>query len=141
MSTAARTRRSDRLRRVAAPVGVLGAVAATWAVVAAVRPDDAGPTFCAWRAVTGLDCPLCGSTRAAAALGNGDLVGALDHNAWFVLAVLPLSLLAWGAWTRRSWRGRPAPIVSSRALVAVSVMTALWWVVRLAVPWLGSTAA
>jgi hypothetical protein len=141
MSTTAPHRVAGRLRRVRAPVGVLGAVAMTWVAVAAVRPDDTGPTLCAWRALTGLDCPFCGSTRSAAALGNGDVVGALDHNAWFVLAVLPLAAAAWAAWTRRSWKGQPPPIIPSRIVLAVAALSLAWWVLRLAVPWLGSTAS
>lgn len=94
-----------------------------------------------WRSLTGLDCPFCGSTRAAASLGGGDLVGALDHNALFVLAILPLAAGLWIAWTGRAWRGQPAPTIPSRAVLGLVALTGLWWIVRLAIPWLGSTAA
>lgn len=43
----------------------------------------AGP--CALHAVTGLWCPLCGGTRATAALLRGDLVAALGWNPYAVL--------------------------------------------------------
>ena len=125
----------------AGPVGVLAGVAASWAVVTAARPSDAGPTFCAFRTVTGLDCPFCGSTRAAASLGTGDLIGALDHNAWFVVAVLPLAVAAWLVWARSSWQARTFPMVPTRAVLVVIALTGAWWAVRLAVPWLGSGAA
>lgn len=121
-------------------VAALG-VGAAWAGVALLRPGDAGPTPCPWRSMTGLDCPFCGATRSAADLAAGDVVAALDHNALFVLVVLPLALAAWLAWTARAWRGAPAPVVSNRLVAGLGVVTLAWWVLRLAVPWLGSAAA
>ena len=96
--------------------------------------------LCPWRFITGLDCPFCGSTRAAAALAHGDLMGALDHNALFVVAVLPLAVAAWVLWVRRSRVGRPMPTISTRALTVGFVVVGGWWIVRLLVPWLGSGA-
>jgi hypothetical protein len=128
-------------RRMASPLGTLAAVSVAWAGVAWLRPGDAGPTPCPWRTITGLDCPFCGSTRAAATLASGDVVGALDHNALFVLGILPLAAVAWLLWAGRAWRGAPAPIVSNRIVVVLMGLTLVWWVVRLAVPWLGSTAS
>lgn len=48
---------------------------------------EALPVVCPLRATTGLDCPLCGASRATAALVRGDVVAALDHNALYVLAL------------------------------------------------------
>lgn len=141
MSLQAPPRTPGRARRLTAPLATLAGVTAAWALVTALRPGDAGPTPCAFRTVTGLDCPFCGSTRAAASLGRGELVTALDHNAWFVVAVLPLAVAAWLVWSRSAWRGQPGPTVPSRLVLVVLALTIVWWVVRLAVPWLGSTAA
>ena len=47
---------------------------------------------CPFHQLTGLDCPGCGSTRAAHALLHGRLVEALHFNALFVLS---LPLFAW----------------------------------------------
>jgi len=116
-------------------------VGVAWAGVALVRPGDGGPSPCPWRLVTGLDCPFCGATRAASALAHGDLVAALDHNALFVLAIVPLAAAAWLAWAWRAGRGRPAPTLSTRALLTLVALTGAWWALRLAVPWLGSGAA
>lgn len=124
----------------AGPAAALAGVALTWAAVTALRPADAGPTFCPWRSMTGLDCPLCGATRAAASLGHGDVIAALDHNAFFVLVLLPLSVLAWRAWATSSWRGRPLPIIRDRTIWILMGITLVWWVLRLWVPWLGSSA-
>jgi hypothetical protein len=53
------------------------------------------------RAVTGLDCPFCGANRATFRLLRGDIVGALDLNALFVLALPVLAFL--------TLRKRPIP--------------------------------
>ena len=134
------TQITPRGRRAAGPAAVLLGVAAAWAAVAVLRPGDAGPTPCPWRTLTGLDCPFCGATRAAASLAHGDLTAALDHNAFFVLVILPLSLLAWQVWARRSWSGAPPPTVTNRLVAVLMAITLGWWILRLAVPWLGSTA-
>ncbi len=97
--------------------------------------------LCPWRFLTGLDCPFCGSTRAAASLAHGDLIGALDHNALFVVGLLPLAVLAWAVWAWRSRTGRPMPAISNRALTLGLLVVAAWWAARLAVPWLGSGTA
>jgi hypothetical protein len=129
------------LRGLLAPAGALGAVVLAWGAVAALRPQDAGPTACPWRALTGLDCPFCGSTRAASALARGDLVAALDHNALFVLAIVPLAALAWAAWARSAWRRQPPPSPGNRVWAGLLGLVLVWWAVRLVVPWLGSPAS
>ncbi len=141
MPVTAAPRTGGRARRMAGPLGVLAGAAAAWAVVAVARPGDSGPTPCVWRSLTGLDCPFCGSTRAAASLGSGDLVGALDHNALFVLVLLPLAAALWLAWSRRAWTAQPPPTIPSRAVLGLVALTGVWWIVRLAIPWLGSTAS
>ena len=130
-----------RRRRLAAPVGALAGVAVTWAAVALIRPGDAGPTPCAFRSITGLDCPFCGSTRAAACLASGDVLGALDHNALFVVGILPVAVVAWLLWMLRAWRGDRPITIAPRVLVAALAVTGIWWAVRLVVPWLGSSAS
>ena len=128
-------------RRMAAPAAGLLATAAVWAGVAVVGVGGGGPSFCPWRSITGLDCPFCGATRSAAALAHGDLLLALDHNALFVLVVLPLAAVAWLAWAARAWQGREPAQVPTRLLVGLLALTGAWWILRLAVPWLGSPAA
>lgn len=101
-------------------------------------PTDDGRTWCPFKALTGLDCPFCGATRAAAALAHGDLLAALDHNAFFVAVVLPVAVFAWVRWARAAWRGAPAPVVSNRATLGWIAVTGAWWVLRLMVVWLSS---
>ena len=54
---------------------------------------EALPIVCPLRATTGLDCPLCGATRATFALLRGDLFTALDLNALYVVALPGLFVL------------------------------------------------
>ena len=62
-------------------VGLVGGVC----VVSALIDPTGGPRLCPFKAMTGLDCPLCGATRAAHQLFRGNVIGALDFNAVFVL--------------------------------------------------------
>ena len=122
------------------PATAMVGVVAAWAAVAIVRMGDNGPSPCPLRTVTGIDCPFCGATRAASSLAHGDVVAALDHNAFFVLVILPLAAVAWGVWATRSWRRQRTPVIANRTVLILMAITLGWWVLRLAVPWLGSTA-
>ena len=47
---------------------------------------------CPFKLITGLQCPGCGGQRAAHALLQGDVVGALRYN-WFLIYAAPYLLL------------------------------------------------
>lgn len=69
-------------------VGVI--VAACVAVLVFFNPDGGGLfPRCPFFALTGLQCPGCGSTHAFYALVHGDVGAALRYNA-FTLIVVPL---------------------------------------------------
>jgi hypothetical protein len=83
-----------RWRR-AAPTLLLGASAAcVAAVLSRIDPNQAGSPLppCPLRALTGIYCPGCGSTRALFDLLHGDVAGALAMNPLLVV-LLPLLLL------------------------------------------------
>ncbi|WP_350278979.1 DUF2752 domain-containing protein [Kribbella sp. HUAS MG21] len=94
---------------------------------------------CILHATTGLDCPLCGSTRMAAALLRGDLAAAWNFNA-VVLVLGPLIGVAVGyqvlAWTLESLRLVKLPRLrmssrtSDRLLTAVIALLVVFGVVR-----------
>src|SRR6478752_6842274 len=96
-------------RRGALRVPGLCALAAVAAVglVAVVDPNQPGhyPT-CPFLALTGMYCPGCGSLRAVHDLAHGDISGALARNPLTVL-VLGGLVVAYAAWARRLWLGRP----------------------------------
>ncbi|WP_190134336.1 DUF2752 domain-containing protein [Streptomyces longispororuber] len=119
------------LRRIAVPLGVLGSVAAAFAYVAAVDPNEPGhyPT-CPLLHFTGLYCPGCGGLRSAHAVAHGDLATALGANALAVAGYAVFAVL-WTLWTLRALRGRPAGFELGRAhLWALGAVLALFTLVR-----------
>lgn len=76
-----------------AAVTVLGAGA--FGVLRRIDPNVAGNPLppCPLRALTGLYCPGCGSTRCLHALAHLDLAGAMAMNPLLVLSLLPLAVL------------------------------------------------
>lgn len=98
------------LGRLAAPAGVLAAVAGAFAYVGAVDPNEPGHyPVCPLLQYTGLYCPGCGGLRSAHAVVHGDIAAALQANALAVAGYLLFALL-WTLWTVRAVRGRPLRI-------------------------------
>jgi hypothetical protein len=85
---------------------------------------------CPFRALTGLDCPGCGSTRSALALTRLDLTTALDYNLLFPLTVLALTI-SWFVWVLAPTRSLTDPLRHRFALRTYVVLLALFWVLRL----------
>jgi hypothetical protein len=112
--------------------------------IALVDPAG-GPPLCPFRAATGLDCPLCGATRAAHHLFRGDVIGALGYNALFVV-IAPL-LLAGAFLVARQAFGGPVvrmPRPSRRTVLMVLTVVVVFTVVRnvgvAPFDWLSTTA-
>jgi hypothetical protein len=102
------------------------------AYIKMVDPNHSGAyPQCPTKMLTGLDCPLCGATRAVHSLVDGNLVGAMDHNLLFVLS-LPVLAYAFVAWTstRLGRPMKPVPINQPRVLISVSVVLLVFTVVR-----------
>lgn len=76
-------------------------VAGATVVLAVGDPNTTHIPLCPFRAVTGLDCPFCGSLRAVHSLAHGDVVSAASHNLLFTLAA-PLLVVGWVAWLAAS---------------------------------------
>ena len=123
---------------------VVGALAvAGTALLAAVDPSARDVPLCPLKAITGLDCPFCGSLRAVHALAHLDLATALDHNVLVTLSV-PFLVVGWvvwlgvsRGWTRPSWwrADPPVPLVLGLVLFAFAVVRNVP-----ALGWLGSGA-
>jgi Protein of unknown function (DUF2752) len=138
-----------RVRRMAPwvePAGLLVAGMAACAYIAVVDPNHSSAyPQCPTKLLTGLDCPMCGATRAVHSLLRGDIVGAMDHNLLFVL-LLPALAYSFVAWTSTRL-GRPMkPIPMSSRWVAVPlalIMIAFAIVRNLPGPlhWLNSATA
>jgi len=117
--------RKDRL--------VLWSPFAVFGVFALVPIVEDGPTICPFALTTGMACPGCGMTRAAAQLFRGD-IGAATTLHPLVPAIALLALGGWiWFWLRRTGRAQP---MSSRVLngILISTLIALVavWIVRLA---------
>ena len=97
MATVPAYRPGPRSRPWLGPLSVgAAALGACGALTLSHRALDLVPD-CPFRAVTGLDCPLCGGTRAVRALAGGDVVAAAGHNL-VVVALLPLLAYAYLRW-------------------------------------------
>lgn len=128
---------SDRAQRAThlverTPLGpALVAAAATTGMVVLhlVDPNEPGnyPT-CPVLALTGFFCPGCGSMRMLHHLGDGDLAAAAAMNP-LALALLPVLVLYWAQWLRRTVtgapRGAPMPAWVVWGFLAVSVVYAV----------------
>ena len=73
----------------------------TWLALNVYIPSLAlsGRHFCIFRAVTGIPCPACGSTRSMICLLDGDLPGALFTNPaglilFFSMMIFPVWVIA-----------------------------------------------
>lgn len=123
----------ERLHRLVAPAVVAAAAGAVCGLVVWADPTTPGgpiPT-CPTKALFGIDCPLCGSSRMLYALLHFDVPGALQYNAVGVVAAV-LLVAAYVSWTLRSARGhRTGRRQRARwAPVAVAAILAVWFVIR-----------
>ncbi len=120
----------ERARRLASPLAIGGVVAATTLALRLRDPHVSGAWgLCPTKALTDLDCPLCGSLRAVNDLTHLDVGAALSSNLVFVLAV-PAIIFFWGRRLVACWRGgesmRPLAIPSwgwAAGLVVLTVCT------------------
>ena len=106
---------SRPLARVArgAPLGFAVAGLAALPVIYLANPNANHVPMCPLHAFTGLDCPLCGATRATYALMHGQLGTALGDNALFVLG---LPGLVWLWWRWNEVARDPAPTGGRRRI-------------------------
>ncbi|MEU6912085.1 DUF2752 domain-containing protein [Streptomyces olindensis] len=117
--------------RLAAPAGILTAVAAAFAYVGAVDPNEPGHyPVCPLLHYTGLYCPGCGGLRSAHAFVHGDLPAALHANALAVLGYLAFVVL-WTVWVVHAVRGRAMRIDPRPGLVwSLGALLLVFTVVR-----------
>lgn len=131
-------------RRAATVVVAAGAVA--WIGVAGwlarnERASAAIPIGCPVKALTGLDCPGCGSTRSLGALTQLDLAAALDHNVLVPFALV-FVVASFAVWSRAIWSIQQHDDGGARAsqpLAATDVVRRPEWVIGIAVVIAGFT--
>ena len=84
---------------------------------------------CPFKAVTGINCPFCGMTRATLALGAGDWHAALGFH-----ALAPLVLAGMLALMAVIVVGRSDVLMRGRRLTWILGAIAAIWVLRLVIP-------
>ncbi len=90
---------------------------------------------CPMRTLTGLDCPLCGATRATRALLTGDVAGSFDYNLLVpVMAVVAAGLGIWWFFARQSesvsFRGARTLLAGRTVWIVLAGVLAIFWVLR-----------
>jgi hypothetical protein len=124
--------------RLKAPVGrlplgaVFGTIGALGATAVGLLGLDRLPfTVCLFKALTGLPCPTCGSTRAVGRLVHLDLAGAIAMNPLATIGAMMLAIWAVADFGLLA-RGRALDVEVGRPLsrlvrvLAVAVVAANW---------------
>jgi hypothetical protein len=124
------------------PVLVASATGAVLTCLAVRDPNTEGAyPLCPFRALTGWDCPGCGSLRGLHALATGRPGETADQNLLLLLAV-PFLVWRFVAWSRDRWRGfepRGAAIPAAWIYTVLAGVLIFWFVRNLpGVPFLGS---
>lgn len=85
---------------------------------------------CPLKALTGLDCPGCGSQRMIHALLHGDMTGALEANA-ALLILLPLLIFMGGVemW-RTHWPRLHSVLFSTWMSIGLGAVIIFWFIWR-----------
>jgi hypothetical protein len=109
----------------------LGLAVAGAAVLIAFPPSRyAIYPSCPLRTWTGLACPLCGATRALAALVAGRFIEAIHHNV-LVVTLLPFALAAVARSAHQAVRwNRWTPLIPARAAGPILVLAVIFGIVR-----------
>jgi len=87
--------------------------------------------ICPFRALTGLSCPGCGSTRGLHRLLHGDVVAAFEFNPFLILS-LPFLVYALVRYTAAAVTGRPLKgnRLEAKYLWILFVVIMSFWVFR-----------
>lgn len=90
---------------------------------------------CIFLQLTGLRCPGCGSQRVVHSLLNGDVAAAFRHNAFLVLMIPYVSVLAFATFFKNRVPGLYNVLCHPAVIVAILVLTILWWIFRNVFGW------
>ena len=85
---------------------------------------------CPFRALTGYDCPGCGSQRAIHALLHGELAQAWSYNPFIFIAIPLAALYAVAEYSTHRFRRLRAALLHPWCIIAVAVVVTAYWVMR-----------
>lgn len=130
---------AGRWARVRAPLLTIGGLGLASVALRLRDPHVSGSWGFCPSAALGFWCPGCGGLRAVNDLSHGDVAAAASSNLLLV-ALLPVAVVALGAWLVVRWRGTPwrwprRAAVAGWVLLAASGMFTLLRNTPLA-PWL-----
>lgn len=90
---------------------------------------------CIFLQLTGLRCPGCGSQRVVHFLLNGDVAAAFRYNAFLVLMIPYVSVLAFATFFKNRVPGLYNVLCHPAVIAAILVLTILWWIFRNVFGW------
>jgi hypothetical protein len=125
----AATRKSSPRSVPAVPLVTAGAALAALPVLYFINPNTTHVPLCPLHALTGLNCPLCGATRATYALLHGQFMNALHDNALYVLGIPFLLWLFW-RWYNDAASGEHNRLMPKRVSGALIVLAVVFGVLR-----------
>lgn len=113
----------QRHKRLAA-IAVCTVAIAALVYLALNDPTTSPAPRCAFKAITGYDCPGCGSQRAVHALLQGRVAEAWGYNAALFFAVPLIGLYALGP---RRW---DRVVYHPAFMLGIAAAIAAWWIGR-----------
>lgn len=126
-----------RHKRLLGPLATIGVLTLATGYIALVDPNQPGHyPLCPTKALAGLDCPGCGGLRATHDLAHGDIAGAFDNNALWVLAV-PVIIVLLLRSVYYAWIGKRPPRMperQSKYLLIVALAVACFFSVLRNIP-------
>lgn len=92
--------------------------------------DSVWAPKCVFRAVTGFECPGCGSQRLLHALLHGDIAAAWHANAYLLCMTPVLLLMVYAAVRRQRFPRLYASVNSIPVIIIVSISLIAWTILR-----------
>lgn len=118
-------------RRAYTAAGASAVLAGGLGYVALVDPHNPGSAYpqCPFKWLTGWNCPFCGGLRMTHDLLHGDLMAAVNDNA-FLLVCLVIGIPLTALWVQRRRRRPDGPPLPMPVVWTILCAMAVWTVVR-----------
>ncbi|MCM1076129.1 MAG: DUF2752 domain-containing protein [Bacteroides sp.] len=108
--------------------GIIIALCGLVALYFFAEPSSGLYPRCAFKALTGLSCPGCGSQRAVHSMLRGEFKAAFAYNALFMIEIPLLGLLALSRLPGR-YAARLQHLLSGRNFILIILATIIIWTI------------